>query len=76
MAKSPAPRDLTQTGDTRFQSPWSFTGFPSITIPSALASNGLPLGTQMAAKPFQEAKLLAAAGWAEQVLGVSLNPPV
>lgn len=73
---APAPRDLTQTGDTRFQSPWSFTGFPSITIPSALASNGLPLGTQMAAKPFQEAKLLAAAGWAEQVLGVALNPPV
>lgn len=73
---APAPRDLTQTGDTRFQSPWSFTGFPSITIPSALAGNGLPLGAQMAAKPFQEAKLLAAASWAEQTLGVTLNPPL
>ncbi len=73
---APAPRDLTQTGDTRFHSPWSFTGFPSITIPSALASSGLPLGAQMAAKPFQEAKLLAAASWAERTLGVSLTPPV
>ena len=73
---APAPRDLTQTGDTRFQSPWSFTGFPSITIPSALASNGLPLGTQMASGPFQESKLLAAAAWAEAVLNVSLSPPV
>lgn len=73
---APAPRDLTQTGDTRFQSAWSFTGFPSITIPSALAGNGLPLGAQMAAKPFQEAKLLAAASWAERTLGVALNPPL
>jgi aspartyl-tRNA(Asn)/glutamyl-tRNA(Gln) amidotransferase subunit A len=73
---APPPRDLTQTGDTRFQSAWSFTGFPSITIPSGLASNGLPLGAQMAAKSFQEAKLLGAARWAERTLGVSLTPPV
>ena len=75
-ASGPAPRDLTQTGDTRFQSPWSFTGFPSISIPVGLAGNGLPLGAQMASGPFQEARLLAAAHWAEQVLGVDLNPPL
>ena len=32
-ASGPAPRDRTQTGDTRFQSPWSYTGFPSISVP-------------------------------------------
>ena len=73
-ASGPAPRDLTQTGDTRFQSPWSYTGFPSITIPMGLSSNGLPLGAQLACLPFQEAKLLGVARWAEQVLGVALNP--
>ena len=73
-ASGPAPRDLTQTGDTRFQSIWSFTGFPSITIPVGLAGNGLPLGAQFAAGPFQEARLLSVAHWAEQVLGVDLNP--
>jgi aspartyl-tRNA(Asn)/glutamyl-tRNA(Gln) amidotransferase subunit A len=72
----PAPRDLTQTGDTRFQSPWSFTGFPSITIPIGLAGNGLPLGAQFACGPFHEARLLSAAHWAEQTLGVELTPPV
>jgi aspartyl-tRNA(Asn)/glutamyl-tRNA(Gln) amidotransferase subunit A len=72
----PAPRDLTQTGDTRFQSPWSFTGFPSITIPVGLAGNGLPLGAQFACGSFHEARLLGAAHWAEQTLGVSLFPPV
>ncbi|MEX2599891.1 MAG: amidase [Dehalococcoidia bacterium] len=75
-ASGPAPKDLTQTGDTRFQSPWSFTGFPSISIPVGLATNGLPLGAQMAAPPFQEARLLRAARWAERALGVDLAPPL
>ena len=75
-ASGPAPRDLTQTGDTRFQSPWSFTGFPSITIPIGLAGNGLPLGAQLACGPWHEARLLGAAHWAEQTLGVELTPPV
>ena len=60
----------------RFQSPWSFTGFPSISIPVGLAGNGLPLGAQLASAPLQEARLLAAAHWAEQALGVELIPPV
>ena len=75
-ASGPAPRDLTSTGDTRFQSPWSYTGFPSITVPVGLASNGLPLGMQLAGAPFEEAKLLRVAHWAEQALGLSLSPPV
>ena len=75
-ASGPAPADLTATGDTRFQSAWSFTGFPSISVPVGLAGNGLPLGAQMAAAPFQEGRLLAAAYWAEQTLGVELSPPV
>jgi aspartyl-tRNA(Asn)/glutamyl-tRNA(Gln) amidotransferase subunit A len=75
-AAGPAPQDLTQTGDTRFQSPWSFTGFPSISVPMGLASNGLPLGAQFAGAPFQEARLLGVARWAEQVLGVELEPPL
>ena len=75
-ASGPAPRDLTSTGDTRFQSPWSYTGFPSISVPMGLAGNGLPLGMQLAGAPFEEAKLLRVAHWAEQALGVRLSPPV
>ena len=75
-ASGPAPRDRTQTGDTRFQSPWSYTGFPSISLPIGLASDGLPLGAQLACGPFREAQLLRTAAWVEQALGVELNPPL
>ena len=74
---TPAPRDLSTTGDPVFQSPWTSCGLPTITIPSGISpSTGLPLGTQLAAPPFEEARLLAGARWCEDVLGLSLFPPV
>ncbi len=74
---TPAPRDLTTTGDPVFQSPWTSCGLPTITIPSGISpSTGLPLGTQLAAPPFEEARLLAGAKWCEGVLDLSLFPPV
>ena len=72
---SPAPRDLTTTGDPMFQSPWTTCGFPTITIPSGLSESGLPLGIQLAAAPFAEETLFAAGRWCEQNLDVSLAPP-
>jgi aspartyl-tRNA(Asn)/glutamyl-tRNA(Gln) amidotransferase subunit A len=73
---SPAPRDLSSTGDPMFQTPWTFCGFPAITIPSGLSQSGLPLGLQLSAAPFAEETLLAAAYWCEQTLNVRLTPPV
>ena len=72
---SPAPRDLSTTGDPVFQSPWTTCGFPTITLPSGLSESGLPLGIQLAAAPFEEETLLAAAHWCEEVLDVNLMPP-
>jgi aspartyl-tRNA(Asn)/glutamyl-tRNA(Gln) amidotransferase subunit A len=74
-SSAPLP-DLTSTGDISFQSLWTFVGFPSISIPIGLASNGLPLGVQFASGPFRELDLLRAAKWAEEVLNVRLFPPV
>ena len=73
---SPAPRDLTTTGDAVFQSPWTACGFPTITLPSGLSESGLPLGVQLASAPFAEETLLAAAHWCEEVLDVRLSPPL
>ena len=74
---TPAPRDLSTTGDPVFQSPWTSCGLPTITIPSGISSStGLPLGTQLAAPPFEEARLIAGARWCEGVLDLSLYPPV
>ena len=40
---SPAPSPET-TGDPAFNSPWSYTGFPSVSIPSGWFPEGLPTG--------------------------------
>ncbi len=68
--------DLTNTGDTRFQGPWTSCGLPAITLPIGLAESGLPLGIQLITSPFEEARLLAAARWCERVIGVNLVPPM
>ncbi len=67
-APGPAPEDLTQTGDPACCTLWSLAGFPALTLPIALAPNGLPLGMQLAAPALREKSLLAAAAWCERRL--------
>ena len=55
----PAPRDLTGTGDPAFQIPWTTGGFPSITIPTSLSRQRLPIGTQIIANQFDDWLLLS-----------------
>jgi Asp-tRNA(Asn)/Glu-tRNA(Gln) amidotransferase A subunit family amidase len=64
-APAPAPADLTQTGDPACCTFWSLLGFPAISIPTAKASNGLPLGLQLATIAGGDERLLAAAQWCE-----------
>jgi aspartyl-tRNA(Asn)/glutamyl-tRNA(Gln) amidotransferase subunit A len=66
---APAPEGLESTGDASFQVPWSLTGFPTTTIPSGLAGNGLPLGLQFAGAPGADLRVIRAAMAAEAVLG-------
>ena len=73
---TPALADLTTTGNTMFQGPWTSCGLPTITIPSGLAKSGLPFGIQLAAAPYADASLLAAASWCETVLNIDLQPPL
>ena len=72
---APAPKDLNTTGDAAFQSPWTSSGLPSIVIPSGLSDDGLPLGVQIAGRPWQEGIMLGAASWAEKVLEINITPP-
>ena len=72
---SPAPASRDTTGDPKFQSPWTFGGFPEITLPSGLSADGLPLGIQLVAAHFDEAGLLAAAAWCERAMSVDLGMP-
>jgi aspartyl-tRNA(Asn)/glutamyl-tRNA(Gln) amidotransferase subunit A len=70
----PAP-DIRTTGDPAFNSPWSYTGLPVVSMPSGHAVDGLPLAIQLVGLPWSEAKLLAAAAWCETVLAVERRLP-
>ena len=72
---APAPRDRNTTGDASFQVPWTTSGLPTVTLPSGLSEDGMPLAVQLGALPFEEGRLLGAAQWCESVLGVQLSPP-
>lgn len=50
-APDTAPRGLDWTGDPRFISPWTLIGGPIVTVPVAIAKNGLPLGCILAGRP-------------------------
>lgn len=58
---APAPKGLESTGDPSFNGPFSFVGFPAVTVPVERSDEGLPLGVQLVARPFAEATLLRAA---------------
>ena len=66
-ARGAAPTPET-TGDPCMNSPWSFLGFPTITIPMALSPEGLPLGLQLVAGPKYDIELFRVARWCESVL--------
>lgn len=71
---TPALADLTNTGDPKFQGPWTSCGFPAISIPSGISASGLPLGIQLVASSFKERLLLSVAGLIESALDVRLVP--
>ncbi len=75
-APTPALKGLASTGDAAFNAPWSLAGFPTVTIPSGLTGDCLPLGVQLIAKPYEEAKLLGDAAWCESALSFKAEPPL
>ena len=75
-APTPALKGLASTGDAAFNAPWSLAGFPTVTIPSGLTGECLPLGVQLIAKPYEEAKLLGDAAWCESALSFKAEPPL
>lgn len=50
-APTHAPPGIETTGDPRCIAPWTALGGPIVTVPSAFASNGLPLGSILAGHP-------------------------
>jgi len=69
---SPAP-DAATTGNPAFNSPWSYTGLPTVSFPTGQVVDGLPLAIQLVGGIDSEASLLELGQWCEQALGV--QPP-
>jgi Asp-tRNA(Asn)/Glu-tRNA(Gln) amidotransferase A subunit family amidase len=69
-----APARLDTTGDPRFNSPWSFAGVPTVSLPVGLDEQGMPLGVQLIGGAFDEARLLATAAWCEGGIGFANRP--
>jgi len=57
------------TGSSIFIRPWSLLHNPSISLPVARSSSGLPLAIQLVGYVKEDAALLSHAAWVERVLG-------
>lgn len=66
-APGPAP-DRSTTGDPAFNSPWSYTGLPTVSFPIGLSVEGLPLSAQLIGRPRDEARLICGAAWCEGIV--------
>jgi len=51
---------------TQYTRPFNLNGFPAITLPCGFSEDGLPIGLQIAGRPFDEATVLRAAHAYEQ----------
>ena len=71
-----APHGLASTGSAAMQGPWTIMGIPTISLPTGLNKNGLPLAIQLVGHPKAEDHLLTTARWCERVLNVQLRLPL
>jgi aspartyl-tRNA(Asn)/glutamyl-tRNA(Gln) amidotransferase subunit A len=71
---TPAP-DAATTGDPAFNSPWSYTGLPTVSFRGGRCPEGMPLAIQLIGPPWREGALLAAAAWCEEALGIKSEEP-
>lgn len=74
-ATTGAAPDASTTGDPAFNSPWSYTGLPTVSLPTGELDEGLPLAIQLIGPPGSELELLRAARWCENALGVEPLTP-
>jgi aspartyl-tRNA(Asn)/glutamyl-tRNA(Gln) amidotransferase subunit A len=72
-APGPAPAAET-TGNPAFNSPWSYAGLPTLSLPIGWSPEGLPLSVQLIGRRQQDEKLLALGERLEATLAITRPP--
>ncbi|MDX6389273.1 MAG: amidase [Streptosporangiaceae bacterium] len=64
--------------ETAFTVAWNLTGGPAASVPMGMTAQGLPLGLQIAGRPFQDARVLAVADAFQRLTShhLACPPPV
>jgi Asp-tRNA(Asn)/Glu-tRNA(Gln) amidotransferase A subunit family amidase len=70
-APGEAPAGLGYTGDPVFNRMWTLLGVPCVTLPAIWGDSGLPTGIQLIGRLGHDARLMAAALFAEQTLAAT-----
>jgi aspartyl-tRNA(Asn)/glutamyl-tRNA(Gln) amidotransferase subunit A len=60
--------DSSTTGDPAFNSPWSYIGLPTVSFPTGLAPDGLPVAAQLTGLFFFDVALIGVAEWCENAI--------
>ncbi len=60
---------------TQYTRPYNITGFPAISVPCGFSAEGMPIGLQLAGRPFDEETVLRAAHAYEQATEWRLRRP-
>ncbi len=66
---------LSTTGSPAMNSPWSYTGLPTVSIPTQSATNGLPLAIQLVGRIGDDSTLLGSAIWCETQIAAAHREP-
>ena len=60
----------------RLTYPFNLTGLPAISVPCGFDDAGMPIGLQIAGRPFDEPMVLRCAAHVERTVALSLTPPL
>ncbi|MBK3741609.1 amidase [Paraburkholderia aspalathi] len=72
-APDEAPDGHASTGDPAFNRNWTLLGCPCVNVPGLRGARGAPIGVQVICRPWDDARCLDAAAFAEQAIAAAVG---
>ncbi len=73
-ATNTPPPDRTTTGSPLFNSPFSYAGVPTVSLPCGVTADVLPVAIQLIGHRDDDHRLLETAMWCEELIGFAESP--